>query len=155
MPSIELPPQLEQKPLPSHLRYAYLGESSTLPVIILASLIAVEEEKLLRVLRDHKDAIGCSLTDLKGICSSMCMHWILLEDGHKSSVKAQKRLNPTMKEVVRKEVLKWLDAELIYPISDSSWVSLVQVVPKNGGTTVIRTENNALLPSRIVTGRRI
>ena len=145
---------MEQKPLPSHLRYAYLGESSTLPVIILASLIAVEEEKLLRVLRDHKDAIGFSLTDLKGICSSMCMHRILLEDGHKSSVKAQKRLNSTMKEVVRKEVLKWLDAELIYPISDSSWVSLVQVL-KNGGTTVIRTENNALLPSRIVTGWRI
>ena len=74
MPSIERPPQLEQKPLPSHLRYAYLRESSTLTVIISASLIVVEEEKLLRVLQDHKDAIGWSLADLKGIRPSMRMH---------------------------------------------------------------------------------
>ena len=60
-----------------------------------------------------------------------------------------------MKEVVREEVLKWLDTGVIYPISDSTWVSLVQVVPKKGGTTIIRTENNTLLPSRIVTGWRI
>ena len=74
MPSIERPPQLEQKPLPNHLRYAYLRESSTLPVIISASLTIIEEDKLLRVLRDHKDAIGWSLADLKGIRLSMCMH---------------------------------------------------------------------------------
>ena len=60
-----------------------------------------------------------------------------------------------MKEVVRKEVLKWLDARVIYPIYDSAWLSPVQVVPKNGGTTVIRTENNTLLPSRTVIGWRI
>ena len=83
------------------------------------------------------------------------MHRILLEDDHKPSVEAQRRLNPTMKEVVRKEVLKWLDAGVIYLIFDSAWVSLVHVVPKNGGTTVIRTENNTLLPSRTVTGWRI
>ena len=154
-PSVERPPQLEQKPLPSHLRYADLGESSTLPVIILASLTAVEEEKLLRVLRDHKDAIEWSLADLKGIRPSMCMHRILLQDGHKLSVEAQRTLNPTMKEVVRKEVLKWLDAGVVYPISDSSWVGPVQVVLKKRGTTVIRTENNALLPSQPVTGWRI
>ena len=88
VPSIEQPPHLEQKPLPSHLRYAYLGESSTLPLIISASLTVVEEEKLLRLLRDHKDAIGWSLADLKGIRPSMCVHRILLEDGHKPSVKA-------------------------------------------------------------------
>ena len=115
----------------------------------------MEEEKLLRVLRDHKNVIGWSLADLKGIRPSMCMHRILLEDGHKLSVEAQRRLNPTMKEVVRKEELKWLDAGVIYPISNSSWVSPVQVVPKKGGTTVIRTKNNALLPSRTVIGWRI
>ena len=138
---------MEQKPLPSHLRYAYLGNASTLLVIISASLTAIEEDKLLRVLRDHKDALGWSLADLKGIFPSMCMHRIMLEDGHKPSVEAQRRLNPTMKEVVRKEVLKWLDSGVIYPISDSAWVSLVQVVPKKGGTIVIRTENSTLLPS--------
>ena len=79
----------------------------------------MEEEKLLRVLRDHKNAIELSLADLKGIRPCMCMHWILLEDGHKPSEEAQRRLNLTIKEVVRKEVLKWLDAGVIYPISDS------------------------------------
>ena len=88
MPSFEQPPKMQQKPLPSHLRYAYLGETSSLPVIISASLTAVEEDKLLRVLRDHKDALGWSLADLKGIRPSMCMHRILLEDGHKPSVEA-------------------------------------------------------------------
>ena len=120
VPSVEWPPQLEQKPLPSHFRYAYLRESSTLPVIISAFLTAVEEEKLLRMLRDHKNVIGWSLADLKGIRPSMCMHQILLEDRHKPSVEAERRLNQTMKEVVRKEVLKWLDAGVIYPFSDSS-----------------------------------
>ena len=155
VPSVEQPPKMEQKPLPSHLKYAYLGVASTLPVIILASLTELEEEKLLRVLRDHRNALGWSLTDLKGIRPSMCMHRILLEEGYKPSVEAQRRLNPTMKEVVRKEVLKWLDTRVIYPISDSAWVSPVQVVPKKGGTTVIRTENNILLPSRTVIGWRI
>ena len=61
----------------------------------------------------------------------------------------------TMKEVVRKEVLKWLDARVIYPIFDSSWVSPVQVIPKKGGTIVIWIESNTLLPSRTVTGWRI
>ena len=117
--SFEQPPKMEQNPLSNHLRYAYLGDASTLPVIISASLIAAEEDKLLRVLRDHKDALGWYLVDLKGILPSMCMHRILLEDGHKPSVEAQRRLNPTMKEVVHKEVLKWLDAGVIYPISDS------------------------------------
>ena len=125
VPSFEQPPKMEKNPLPSHLRYAYLGDASTLPVIISTSLIAAEEDKLLRVLRDHKDVLGWSLADLKGIHPSMCMRHILLEDGHKPSVEAQRRLNPTMKEVVRKEVLKWLDAGVIYPISDSAYVSPV------------------------------
>ena len=155
VPSFEQPHKMEQKPLPSHLRYAYLENASTLPVIISASLTATEEDKLLRVLRDHKNVLGWSLADLKGIRPSMCMHRVLLEDGHKPSVEAQRRLNPTMKEVVRKEVLKWLDPGVIYPISDSAWVSLIQVVPKKGGTTMIKMENNTLLPSRTVTGWRI
>ena len=125
VPSFKQPPKMEQKPLPSHLRYAYLKDASTLLVIISATFIVAKEDKLLRVLRDHKDALGWSMADLKGIPPSMCMHRILLEDGHKPSVEAQSRLNPTMKEVVRKEVLKWLDVGVIYPISDSAWVSPV------------------------------
>ena len=88
MPSFEQPPKIERKPLPNHLRYAYLGDASTLPVIISASLTTTKEDKLLRVLRDHKDTLGWSLVELKGIRPSMCMHQILLEDGHKRSMEA-------------------------------------------------------------------
>ena len=125
VPSFNQPPKIEQKPLPSHLRYAYLWDASTLPVIVSMSLTASEEDKLLRVLRDHKDALGWSLVDLKGIRPFMCMHRIFLEEGHKPSMEAQRKLNPSMKEVVRKEVLKWLDLRVIYPISNNAWVSPV------------------------------
>ena len=79
------------------------------------------------------------------------MHKILLEENAKSSIEHQRRLNPVMKEVVRKEVLKWLNVGFIYAISDSPWVSLVHVVPKNGGFTIIRNEKNELIPIRTMT----
>ena len=85
----------------------------------------------------------------------MGMHRILIEERYKPLVEAQRILNPMMNEVVRKEVLKWLDAGVIYLISNNPWVSPVQVVPKKGVMTVVRTENNVLLPSRTVTGWRI
>ncbi|KAL4290989.1 hypothetical protein GQ457_14G015780 [Hibiscus cannabinus] len=83
------------------------------------------------------------------------MHKILLDDDHKPTVDAQRRLNQSMKDVVRKEILKWLDAGIIYPISDSEWVSPVQCVPKKGGITVISNEKNELIPTRTVTGWRV
>ena len=83
------------------------------------------------------------------------MHKILLDDNAKTSIEHQRRLNPVMKEVVRKEVLKWLNAGFIYAISDSSWVSPVHVVPKKGGFTVIRNEKNELISTRTVTGWRV
>ncbi|XP_062088688.1 uncharacterized protein LOC133795248 [Humulus lupulus] len=122
LPSIQKPPVLELKVLPDHLRYAYLGEKKTLPVIVSSFLSEVEEEKLLRVLRAHKTAIGWTLADIRGISPSTVMHRILMEDEAKLTIDAQRRLNPTMKEVVRKEILKWLDARVIYPISDSAWI---------------------------------
>ena len=96
-PSIEKPPIVEEKQLPNHLRYAYLGEESTLPVIISSSLSNMEEEKLLKILKEHKEAIGWSLADIKGIRPSMCMDRILLEEDSKLTVDAQRRLNPLMK----------------------------------------------------------
>src|SRR4051812_1852979 len=83
------------------------------------------------------------------------MHKILMEDDYKPVVQPQRRLNPAMKEVVRKEVAKLLDAGMIYPISDSAWVGPVHVEPKKGGTTVIKNEKNELIPTRIVTGWRV
>ena len=75
-----------------------------------------------------------------------------MEDDYKPVVEHQRRLNPSMKEVVRKEILKWMDAGIIYPISDSPWVSPVHCVPKKGGMTVVKNENNELILSRTLTG---
>ena len=111
-----------------------------------------EEQKLLVILRKYKEEIAWSIGDLKGISPSICMHKILLEDNAKTYIEHQRRLNPVMKEVVRKEVLKWLNAGFIYAIPDSSWVSPVHVVTKKGGVTVIRNEKNELIPTRTMTG---
>ena len=87
-------------------------------------------EKLLEVLSRNEDAIGWTLTDLKGLDPSLCTHRIFLEDDSRPIREAQRRLNPKVWEAVKKEILKWLNAEIIYPISDSQWVSPVHVVPK-------------------------
>ena len=113
------------------------------------------EEKLLRVLKKHKKAFGWTIADIKGISPSICMHKILMEDNYEPTVQPQRRLNPKMQEVVKKEVIKPLDAGIIYPISDSSWVSPVQVVPKKGGITVVQNDNNELISTRTVTGWRV
>jgi hypothetical protein len=83
------------------------------------------------------------------------MHQIHLEDEAKPTRDAQRRLNPHMKEAVKKEVLKLLDVGIIYPISDSQWVSPVQVVPKKSGITVVKNEDEELIPTRITTGWRV
>ena len=129
---------LTLKELPSHLKYEFLESEKRKPVIISAALTEAEEQKLLEIMRKYKEAIAWSIEDLKGISPSICMHKILLDDNAKTSIKHQRRLNPVMKEVVRKEVLKWLNAGFIYSISNSSWVSPVHMVPKKGGLTVIR-----------------
>ena len=137
--------------MPSHLKYAYLELPRNKPVIISARLSDVEEQRLLEILRKHKESIAWSIEDLKGISPSICMHKILLEESARPTVEHQRRLNPVMKEVVRKEVLKWLNASFIYAISDSPWVSPIHVVPKKGGFTVIRNDINELIPTRTVT----
>ena len=143
------------KELPSHLKYAYLELPKSKPVIISARLSDAEEQKLLQILKNYQKSIAWSIDELKGISPSICMHKILLEENAKPSVEHQRRLNPVMKEVVRKEVLKWLNAGFIYAISDSPWVSPVHVVPKKGGFTVIRNEKNERIPTRTVTGWRV
>ncbi|CAN6712666.1 unnamed protein product [Malus baccata var. baccata] len=125
LPSVIQAPVLELKSLPDHLKYVFLGDEETLPVIVSSSLTALEEEKLIRVLKDHKTAIGWTLADIKGISPTTCMHRIFLEEGAKPTREAQRRLNPPMMEVVKKEIIKLLDCGVIYPISDSRWVSPV------------------------------
>ncbi|XP_022862575.1 uncharacterized protein LOC111382770 [Olea europaea var. sylvestris] len=139
LPSIQQPPKLELKQLSPHLQL----------------LSAVEEEKLLRVLKENKTVIGWTRADIKGINPSLCMHTILIEENFRPTIESQRRLNPNMKEVVRAEVLKLLNAGIIYPISDSVCTNPVHVVPKKGGITVVSNEKNELILTKIVTGWRV
>lgn len=111
----------------------------------------VEEELSVKIPRDHKEAIGWTIVDIKGISPSMVQHMIHLEEIAKTSREPQRRLISSMKEVVRTELLKLVDTSVIYLIFDSSWVSPVQVVPKQSGITVLKNEKNELVPTRIYT----
>ena len=116
-------PKLELKTLPEGLKYAFLGDRQTYPVVISSSLTSDQEGKLLTVLREHKLEIGWTLKDIKGINPLICTHIIHLEDNARTYRQPQKRLNPHMKKLVKTEVLKLLDVCIIYPISDSKWES--------------------------------
>jgi len=94
-------------------------------VIISSSLTAIEEERVIGVLKANQGAIGWKLSDLKGISLAYCMHRIHMEAAFKPVAQPQRRLNPAMKKVVKEEVQKLLEAGMIYPISDSAWVSPV------------------------------
>ena len=112
-------PVFELKPLPDTLKYAYLDEKKIYPVFISAKLSEKEEERLLKTLKKHRAAIGYTLDDLKGTSPTLCQHKIKLEKDAKPVVDHQRRLNLKVKEVVRKEILKLLEAGIIYPVVDS------------------------------------
>nr|GEV19148.1 reverse transcriptase domain-containing protein [Tanacetum cinerariifolium] len=124
--SVEEPLGLEVKELPSHLEYAFLEDSNKLPIF-----------------------------DIKGIDPRFYTHKILMEEDYKPVVHNQRRVNPKIHDIIKKGVIKLLDAGMIYPITDSPWVSLIYCVPKKGGMTVIANENNELIPTRFVTGWRV
>ncbi|GJU06207.1 hypothetical protein Tco_1122637 [Tanacetum coccineum] len=152
--SIDDPPELELKDLPSHLEYAFLEGTDKLPVIIAKNLKEDENVRLLKVLKSHKCAIAWKISDINGIDPQFCNHKILMENDSKLAIQHQRRVNTKIHEVIKKEVIKLLDAGLIYLISDSPWVSPIHCVPKKGGMTVIKNEANELIPTRLVTGWR-
>ncbi|GJT63283.1 reverse transcriptase domain-containing protein [Tanacetum coccineum] len=153
--SIDEPPEVELKDLPPHLEYAFLEGDNKLPVIIAKDLSVREKAALIKVLQSHKRAIAWKLSDIKGINPEFCTHKILMEEDYTPAVQHQRRVNPKIHDVIKKEVEKLLDAGLIYPISDSPWVSPVHCVPKKGGFTVVENEQNELIPTRLVTGWRV
>ena len=124
-----------------------MGENETFSVIISSKLNAHQEGKLLQTLKMHKNALGWTIADMKGISPLICTHRIYLEEDVKPSREMQRRLNPNMKEVVKNEVIKLLDNGIIYPIFDSKWVSLTQVIPKKSGVTVITDTTKRLMSS--------
>nr|GEV53430.1 reverse transcriptase domain-containing protein [Tanacetum cinerariifolium] len=121
------PPEVELKELLPHLEYAFLGDNNKWP----------------------------KLTDIKGIDPEFCSYKILLEEDYAPKVQSQRRVNPKIHDVIIKKVEKLLDAGLIYPISNSPWVSPIHCVPKKGGMIVITNDGNELVPTRLVTGWRV
>ncbi|GJS77902.1 reverse transcriptase domain-containing protein [Tanacetum coccineum] len=153
--SFDEPPEVELKDLPPHLEYAFLEGDDKLPVIIAKDLKDEEKAALIKVLKSHKRAIAWKLSDIKGVDPEFCTHKILMEEDYEPTVQSQRRVNPKIHDVIKKEVEKLLDAGLIYPISDSPWVSPVHCVPKKGGITVVKNDDNELIPTRLVTGWRV
>nr|GEV34718.1 reverse transcriptase domain-containing protein [Tanacetum cinerariifolium] len=149
--SIEEPLELELKDLPSYLEYAYLEGTDKLLVIIAKDLNDDEKEAHLKVLKSHQRAIAWKITDIKGIGPRFCTHKILMEEDYKPTVQSQRWVNPKIHEIIKKEVIKLLDAGMIYPISDSPWVSPIHCVPKKGRISVVENENNELMHARLVT----
>nr|GFD17588.1 reverse transcriptase domain-containing protein [Tanacetum cinerariifolium] len=149
------PPEVELKELPTHLEYAFLCDNGKWPVIIAKDLRSNKKTALINVLKTQKKAIAWKLTDIKGIDPEFCSHKILLEEDYSPKVQSQRRVNPKIHDVIKKEVEKLLDAGLIYPISDSPWLSLIHCVPKKGGMTVIKNDENELVPTHLVTGWRV
>jgi hypothetical protein len=155
LPSILQTPELELKPLPDNLKYVFIGDNNTLHVIITKRLTSLQEEKLVKLLCDHKTAIGRTLVDIKGISPSMCIHHILLNDNAKPTRKVQRRLNLPMTEIVKTEILKLLDARVIYPITDSKWMTLIHMMPKKTRITLVKNKNDKLNPHCISSGWRM
>nr|GEW39466.1 reverse transcriptase domain-containing protein [Tanacetum cinerariifolium] len=152
--SIDEPPEVELKDLPPHLEYAFLEGDDKFPIIIVKDLSVEEKAALIKVLKSHKQAIAWKLSNIKDINPKFCTHKILIEDDFEPAVQHQRRVNPKIYDVIKKEVEKLLDAKLIYPISDNPWVSPVHCVPKKGGFTVVENEENELITTRLVTGWR-
>jgi hypothetical protein len=103
----------------------------------------------------HRKVIGYLINDLKGLSPAFCTHRIPIEEQCKPVVKHKRRITHAMWEVVKKEVIKLLDARIIYPVPHSEWVSPVHCVSKKGGLTMVKNEKNELIPQRTVTGWRM
>nr|GFA57674.1 reverse transcriptase domain-containing protein [Tanacetum cinerariifolium] len=152
---IDEPLEVELKDLPPHLEYAFLEGDDKFLVIIAKYLSVEEKTALITVLKSRKRAITWKLSDKKGIDLEFYTHKILMEEDFEPAVQHQRRVNPKIYNVIKNKILKLLDAGLIYPISDSHWVSPIHCVPKKGGFTVVENEENELISTCLVTGWRV
>ncbi|RDY07938.1 Retrovirus-related Pol polyprotein, partial [Mucuna pruriens] len=132
-----------------------MSTSDPFPVIVANNLDQEQEEKLLTVLQQHKKSIGWKLSNLPGINPSICMHIIMMEEEARPIRQQQRRLNPTILDVMKKEVTKLLATGIIYPISDSNWVSLIQVVPKKSRIIVTKSQHDEMVLTRIQNSWRV
>nr|GEW34401.1 reverse transcriptase domain-containing protein [Tanacetum cinerariifolium] len=146
---------LELKHLLDHLEYVLLEEPTFFPIIISSQLSKENKSKLISILKRYKQAFAWKTRDILKIYPSFCKNKIQLLEDKKLVVQKQRRLNPNMQEVVKKEILKLLDTGIIYPIVDSPWVSPIHSLPKKGGIIVVTNEKDKLVPTRTVTGWRV
>nr|GEV31730.1 reverse transcriptase domain-containing protein [Tanacetum cinerariifolium] len=153
--SIEEPLEVELEYLPPNLEYTFLEGDDKLPVIIAKDLSMGEKTALKTVIKSHKRAIAWKLSDIKGIDPEFCTHKILMKEDFEPAVQHQRRVNPKIHDIIKQEVLKLLDAGLIYPISYIHWVSPVHCVTKKGGFTVVENEDNELILTRLVMSWRV
>nr|GFB54853.1 hypothetical protein [Tanacetum cinerariifolium] len=181
--SVDEPPKVEFKDLPPNLKYTFLEGDNKLPVIIAKELGDKGKSALIKVLmeEDYKPAVQHqrrvnpkihdvikkevkNLLDVgliylisnspwvsSGINPKFYTHKVLMEEDYKPAVQHQRRVNPKIHDVIKKEVKNLLDVGLIYLISNSPWVSSVHCVPKKGGFTVVENEENESIPTRLVT----
>ncbi|GJZ68650.1 reverse transcriptase domain-containing protein [Tanacetum coccineum] len=145
------PPPNQGNYLPENRKELKICEAKTAK----SSIDEPPKAALIKVLKSQKLAIAWKLSDIKGINPEFCSHKILMEEDYEPAVQHQRRVNPKIHDVIKKEVEKFLDAGLIYPISDSPLVSPVHCVPKKGGMTVVTNDENELVPTRLVTGWRV
>nr|GEW29629.1 hypothetical protein [Tanacetum cinerariifolium] len=124
--------------LPEHLNYAFLQENNKLPVVISSALTTDKKTRLLEVLQNPKREISWSITDIKGIDSSFYTHKILMEDELKPTVQPQRRVNPNIKVVVKKEVIKLLDAWLLTESYERVWPEMRRTNPSTMSQQTIR-----------------
>ncbi|GJT59159.1 hypothetical protein Tco_1002692 [Tanacetum coccineum] len=153
--SIDEPPEVDLRILASYFAYAFLEDNNKLPVIIAKDLSVDEKAALIKVLKSEKREIGLELSDIRVLTRNLVLINSNEEVTMKPAVQHQRRVNLKIHDVIKKEVKKLLDAGLIYPISDSPWVSPVHCVPKKGGMTVVTNDENELVPTRLVTGWRV
>nr|GEV78380.1 reverse transcriptase domain-containing protein [Tanacetum cinerariifolium] len=150
--SIDEPPEVELKDLPPHLEYAFLEGDDKFPVIIANDLSVEDKIALIMVLKSHKRVIAWKLSDIKVLTLNFALTKFLMEEEFEPVVQHQRRVNLKIHDVIKQEVLKLLDAGLIYLISNSPWVSPIHCIPKKGGFTVVENKENELIPTRLVTG---
>nr|GFA35552.1 reverse transcriptase domain-containing protein [Tanacetum cinerariifolium] len=153
----EIEAYLKDESISPEINHAYCDPeedicANKLPMIIEKDLKVDEKEALLKVLKSHKHAIAWKITDIKGLDPRFCSHKILMEEDYKPVVQSQRLVNVKIHEVIKKEVIKLLDAGMIYSIYDSPWVSPIHCVDNKGGIAVVENENNELIPTRLVTG---
>ena len=98
--------------------------------VISSCLTSDQDNRFMYILKEQRETIWWTLFDTKGVPCEEREHRIFVEEGSRSSRENQRHKNVLMLEVLKNKIIKWLKCNIFYPISNSSWASLVHLVPK-------------------------